>query len=193
MRIAVSLMAVAAILVAAGCGGSEPREASPAKAAEPTPEQLAELPAPLAANLSGANQLVPGGLEEFDQRLTALQGFPVVVNRWASWFQPCLDELPFFSDSADAHRSDVAFLGINTLDEPGAAGALLEQIPLPFPSVEDPDGEVADTLGIYATSPSTVLIDSSGEPVFTLPGAYASRQQLEADIERYLLSAPGAA
>jgi hypothetical protein len=41
---------------------------------------------------------------------------------------------------------------------------------------------------VAGASPTTWFIDEGGEIVHQRPGAYASRDELEADIDRFLLS-----
>jgi thiol-disulfide isomerase/thioredoxin len=187
---AAALAALAAIALVA-CGGSgsdsveEPVAEAPAEA-----ERLAEgrnLPRPLAANLERANELEDGGREALEAELAELEGYPVVVNQWGSWCPPCRAEFPFFADSAQAHLNDVAFLGVDIMDERGAAEEFLAEFPTPFPHVFDPDADGVSELGWAGSSPTTWLIDERGEIVHQRPGAYPDRAALEADIERFLL------
>ncbi len=200
MRLPSIVLGVFSAMALAACGSDSEQASSPDAAAT----QL-EAPAPaadpaggpaskkgtavIAANLEQANEIIPGGKEALDAKLAELAGQPVLVNRWASWCPPCRDELPFFSESAQAHASDVAFVGINTQDDSlEAAEGFLSEVPISFPSVEDTSGDVARELGIGNVSPGTAFIDSSGEIAYTRQGAYASREELEADIQRYLLA-----
>ena len=57
-------------------------------------------------------------------------GQVTVINAWASWCPPCIEELPLLSRAYDATRDDdVAFLGLNSLDDPIAAAGLLATTP----------------------------------------------------------------
>jgi thiol-disulfide isomerase/thioredoxin len=175
-------------LVLAACGGngsppaSEPRASDPAALAKGR-----DLPRPLAANLEQANELIDGGEEALEAKLAELEGHPVVVNQWGSWCAPCREEFPFFAESAEAHLDEVAFLGVDIQDDRAAAEEFLAELPVPYPSVFDQDTAAVASLGWPGTSPTTWLIDERGEIVFQRPGAYANREQLEADIDRYLL------
>jgi pyruvate/2-oxoglutarate dehydrogenase complex dihydrolipoamide dehydrogenase (E3) component len=57
----------------------------------------------------------------------------------------------------------------------------------PYPHVFDQDTEAVRSLEWQGVSPTTWLIDEQGEIVHQRPGAYASREQLDADIDRFLL------
>jgi thiol-disulfide isomerase/thioredoxin len=187
-------------LVAAGCGGANEQETpTAAPTAEPAAANENESDAgrepgqadPVAANLATVNQLLDGGQETLDGKLSELRGHPVVVNQWASWCPPCRDELPFFNQSAKAHAAtgDVAFLGLNYLDDRDAAESYLGEVPIAFPSISDPDGKLAAALGGGRANPSTMLLDRSGSVAFVHVGAYADRAALEAEIDEHL--APG--
>ncbi len=193
MKYALILLVVSAGLVAAGCGstaedgstaasGAEPSAPPPAPAASLSKERL---PKALAANRAEANQILEEG--SLDAKLEDLRGHPVVVNQWASWCPPCREEFPFFRASAEAHADTVAFVGIDMQDAQAAAETFLAEQPVPYPSVFDPDAEQIRSLGGGVVSPTTVFIDASGEVVSTFQGAYVSQDQLDADIDRFLL------
>ena len=80
----------------------------------------------------------------------------------------------------------VAFLGVNGADKLPAAQKFLAQRPLPYPSYEDPDEEIAQKLEGLEVFPMTVFLDAKGHTAFIKSGAYTSRAELEADIDKYL-------
>ena len=177
-----------AALTLAGCslgsdGGDEADGADRAAAGFSTEG----LPEPLAANVERATEIVDEGTEALDAKLAELKGFPVVVNQWASWCVPCRTEFPFLRDSANQHRGEVAFLGIDMQDDRGAAETFLAELPVPYPHIWDPDGEAAGSLGGGVVFPTTFFIDEGGEVQFVFQGSYSTQDQLETDIEENLL------
>jgi thiol-disulfide isomerase/thioredoxin len=180
-------VAIAVVVVVAG-GGSDSGSSNPAEPSVAADASAAKgLPRPLADNVEQASELQDGGRETLEAKLADLEGHPLVVNQWGSWCPPCRAEFPFFADSAQAHLDDVAFLGVDIQDDRDAAEDFLAEFPTPYPHVFDEDNEAVTSLEWQGVSPTTWLIDERGEIVHQRPGAYASRDELEADIDRFLL------
>jgi thiol-disulfide isomerase/thioredoxin len=144
-------------------------------------------PPPLAAIHRQANDLLPGARKALDARVRALRGHPVVINVWAAWCGPCRVELPYVQQASLDFGKRVAFLGVDLKDNRGSAQKLLRQIPLTYPSYEDPDGKIATGYRLVGT-PSTIFYDASGKQTYIHQGQYADRQDLDADIKRYALA-----
>ena len=178
----------AAALLLAGCGGSEGGEPSAALDYE---KALAGAPAPLAAVHRQANELLGGGVEAYRERLEELRGYPVIVNKWASWCGPCRFEFPAFQRLSARFGKRVAFLGVDSDDNADAAATFLEQYPVPYPSYSDPDQEIAKEMKATLGFPSTAFYDRSGKLVFLKQGPYTSDEDFVADIQRYSLGAEG--
>ncbi len=184
---AVGLVAVVVIgLAQAGGSGDEPEQAAAPFDLDEAKQELAGAPAPLAALHDQSSTILEGGKRAFEQRLKELDGHPVVINKWASWCRPCRSEFPVFQQVATARGKQFAFLGINAADKRAAAETFLDDRPLPYPSYEDPDEEIARTLKVAKYFPMTIFIDTNGQTAFTKAGEYTSRAELEADIDRYL-------
>jgi cytochrome c biogenesis protein CcmG/thiol:disulfide interchange protein DsbE len=170
-----------------GCGSDE-EQGSPANraAAEQAAERtFASAPKPLAKLYEQRSELLSGGTEAFEARLSELRGFPIVVNKWASWCGPCRTEFPFFQSQAAKRGDEVAFLGIDANDSEDAARTFLEDNPVPYPSYLDPGEEIAASIDAHPGFPATAFFNSDGEQVYTYRGGYASEGDLAADIERY--------
>lgn len=141
----------------------------------------------LADHVAQADTIIGSGDKAFERRMAELRGHPVVVNQWASWCESCRFEFPFFRAATTKFKDRVAFLGLDSEDERGAAEAFQRELPSGFPSVFDKDADVARDLGGGTSWPTTFFFDADGELVFTKIGAYATQQLLEQDIQRYAL------
>jgi cytochrome c biogenesis protein CcmG, thiol:disulfide interchange protein DsbE len=148
--------------------------------------ELAGAPAPLVALRAQSAQLLGGGRPAFRRRLAKLEGYPVVVNKWASWCAPCRTEFPIFQSESVAKGKRVAFLGLNAGDSRDPARRFLRASPLPFPSYVDPDEKIAKSIQAPANYPITVFFDARGREVYTHQGGYRKQADLAADLKRYL-------
>jgi thiol-disulfide isomerase/thioredoxin len=189
-----ALLALAAVgivaAVAVGLSQTDTNNAKPRSAAARPGDvraALAGAPAPLAALHAQGNRLLPGGAAVVKQRLAGLRGYPVVVNKWASWCAPCRFEFPFFQRLAVRLGKRVAFVGLNAGDNTGNAKAFLAKFPVPYPSFEDPNEKAAHALGASASYPVTIFYDRRGEQTFLHQGGYPTEARLREDIERYAL------
>jgi cytochrome c biogenesis protein CcmG/thiol:disulfide interchange protein DsbE len=183
---ALALVAVLVIGLTQAGGDSQREQAAPAFDLEQAKQQLAGAPAPLAALYEQSSTILGGGVKAFEDRIDGLAGHPAVVNKWASWCRPCRAEFPIFQQVATERGKEIAFLGINGADKRPAAEKFLAERPLPYPSYEDPDEEIAQERKASKFFPVTLFIDESGKTAFTHTGEYTSTAELEADIDRYL-------
>lgn len=177
MRRLTLIVACAALL--GGCGSDEPESAAKAG------DRPANAPPVLSKLNDQANRLLDGGVEAYRARLGELRGYPVVVNKWASWCPPCRSEFPYFQRQALKRGAEVAFLGINSQDNDGDAKDFLREFPVPYPSYQDPDLKIAAELKGAVAFPTTGFYDAKGKLVYVRQGGYASEEKLVEDIERY--------
>ena len=96
-----------------------------------------------------------GTLEDF-------RGSVVVLNVWASWCDPCVDELPLLQRTQERIQAQGAtLLGVNTKDFTDEALAMERRFKLTFPSLCDRDGTFVREYGTTAY-PETFVIDRQG-------------------------------
>ncbi|HYN63089.1 MAG TPA: TlpA disulfide reductase family protein, partial [Candidatus Limnocylindrales bacterium] len=95
-------------------------------------------------------------------RLSDLRGRPVIVNFWASWCGPCVEEFPLLQTAATRHRADgLAVVGIVYRDNSEAARAFMTRLGATWPAAMDAGDQVAESFGIYGP-PETFFIDRNG-------------------------------
>jgi thiol-disulfide isomerase/thioredoxin len=158
MRRVAALLLAAALAVGsmAGCGEDENWAKKCATNADGVIECVPDR-RPQVADVTG--ELLAGGAYDVADDL----GKVVVVNFWGSWCNPCRAEADDLENTYQATKAKgVAFIGVNTRDERDAALAF-ERGRVTYPSVYDPDGEVALKLDVtQVTTPSTLILDRQG-------------------------------
>ena len=182
-RCALLVVTVSAAL-AAGCGTTA-RSDAPAK--QQVTAAFKGSPPSLAALHAQANELLTGGPKAFKARLAALRGYPIVVNKWASWCTPCQSEFPVFQKVAVNLGRRVAFVGIDGKDHNAAATGFLKQFPVTYPSYTDPGEDIARSIQAATFYPQTIYFDRQGKLVYDHAGPYLSDSALIKDIRRYAL------
>lgn len=91
-----------------------------------------------------------------------LQGRPAIVNVWASWCTPCVDEHPVLMAVASEHADDLTIVGIVYQDTVDGARAFLARYgDGGWPNLLDATGQIAIDLGVTGP-PETFFVDADG-------------------------------
>ena len=70
--------------------------------------------------------------------LSEHRGDVVYVTFWASWCEPCRQEMPYLAQLWERHRDEgFQVLAVNVDEDNALAQAFVEQYDLPFPTVRD--------------------------------------------------------
>ncbi len=188
MRTRALVLAVAALLAVVGVvlltGGSSD-EGEPAVEIPGADAAFSDAPAPIRGLYNQRNILLTGGRRAFETRIEQLRGYPVVVNKWASWCGPCRIEFPVFRKAAIEEADRIAFIGLDANDFDGDAREFLAKEPVPYPSYVDPDSEIARALKAPNAFPATAFFDKSGKLQYTHQGPYDSVEELVRDARKY--------
>jgi thiol-disulfide isomerase/thioredoxin len=98
--------------------------------------------------------------------LAPLKGRPLLVNFWATWCPPCVEELPLLSSFYDENKANGwQLLGL-AVDRPAPVAQFLARSPVSFPvALAGMEGvELTRELGNAAGGlPFSVLFDAAGE------------------------------
>jgi thiol-disulfide isomerase/thioredoxin len=96
--------------------------------------------------------------------LAQFKGKPLILNFWATWCEPCREEMPEISELAASHP-EIAVLGL-AIDESAAVHEFIESTPVTYPLLiaENEGMPLAETLGNNkGVLPYTVIISAQGE------------------------------
>jgi cytochrome c biogenesis protein CcmG, thiol:disulfide interchange protein DsbE len=189
MRTRALVLAVAALVAVIGIvlltGGSSDSGDNGANTDPAAERAYAGAPPPLRALYDDRNQLLDGEADAFNRRIAELRGYPVVVNKWASWCGPCRAEFPVFQKAAVQSAKDVAFVGVDSTDNVDDANDFLGEFPLTYPSYKDPDLKVAREFNGVGAFPTTAFYDKQGKVAYVHQGPYHSPEELLRDAKRY--------
>jgi cytochrome c biogenesis protein CcmG/thiol:disulfide interchange protein DsbE len=121
---------------------------------------------PLAAGPLGAGQPAPDfELTTFDGQNYSLQGLRgqvVVVNFWASWCVPCLDEAPVLEAAWRQYKDQgVVFIGVDYVDTETEAKAFLSRFDITYPNGPDLGTKVSQAYRITGV-PETYIVGRDG-------------------------------
>jgi cytochrome c biogenesis protein CcmG/thiol:disulfide interchange protein DsbE len=116
-------------------------------------------------------------------RLSTYEGRPLVINFWASWCTSCLAELPRLEQAYQAHKDEIAFLGLSVQDSPASAEQVVADAGLSYPLGVDPQGRLFQALGAFGM-PTTLFVAADGTVLERHTGEI-SAEQLVDKLETY--------
>jgi thiol-disulfide isomerase/thioredoxin len=102
-------------------------------------------------------------------RLADSRGHWVVLNYWATWCVPCIQEIP---EIAQFHRkhANVVVIGVAVdVTDPGLVKRFAKKVGHDYPLVLSDDG-VEKQLGTPKALPTTRIYDPSGKIIYDKPG-----------------------
>jgi cytochrome c biogenesis protein CcmG, thiol:disulfide interchange protein DsbE len=114
--------------------------------------------------------------------LSDFRGRPVLVNFWASWCEPCVDEAPMLRQAHSEFGDDVAFVGVDIRDSRADALRFVDRHQLDYVHVRDEQLEIYRDYGLTG-QPESFLIDAEGRVVDHAQGPFPSKRDLFALLE----------
>lgn len=89
----------------------------------------------------------------------------LVLNFWATWCPPCIEETPSLNTFAQTFAKDgVVVLGVSIDRNPNLYRRFIAKYDIGYPTVRDPDANISASYGTFQL-PETYIIDSSGKVV----------------------------
>jgi peroxiredoxin len=110
-------------------------------------------------------------LQGKQHRLADYRGKVVLVNFWATWCEPCREEMPSI-DRLRTMLKDRPFvvLAVNVGESARIAGDFAQKVPLGFPLLLDRDAKVAKAWGARIL-PATYVVGADGRLAYSYLGA----------------------
>lgn len=109
------------------------------------------------------------GLNGMAWNLARMRGNIVLVNFWASWCEPCRQELPQLQQLYERHSDDgLVVVGVSD-EDPGKTRQFLEEHGIGYPSLHDDAGSVMQSYEITAI-PTSLIIGREGQLLRRMEG-----------------------
>lgn len=154
-----------------------PKESAPP--APPTPVEGTKI-----GNLAPDFQLQ--NLEGKPVSLDDLRGKPIVLNFWATWCGPCVDEMPYLQQVREEWSAKgVMLLAINIDASSSEVSQFLQAHKLSLSVLLGAKADVAARYNIRYI-PTTFFIDKDGIIQAMKVGAFANKEAIEADLDRIM-------
>jgi len=109
-------------------------------------------------------------LEGTAQALQAYRGKVVVLNFWATWCEPCRDEMPSFNKLRQSFAGKpVVVLAVNVGEGEGRIAEFLRKVPVDFPVLLDRDAAVSKAWKVRLL-PATFILGRDGRVRYSYAG-----------------------
>ena len=110
--------------------------------------------------------------------LTEQKDKVILLNFWATWCGPCVEEMPAFEKLYQEYGDQVAILAVNSMEDKGTVDRFIEEKGYTFPIAYDEKGEI---ISKYPTDgiPYTLVIGKDGTVKKIYIGAKGAEQQYE--------------
>lgn len=156
-------------------GGTQPMPGEPEVSASSSAESnsAASSSSDYNQTLSTINRDLPQfslrALDDTVWNIESLRGKPWVINFWATWCPPCIEEIPSMNRAYEyLEPQGIGMLAINAGEGAGAVVPFMDRVSFDFPHVLG-DANTLVNWSVRAL-PTTIVIDAEGNIVFEALG-----------------------
>jgi thiol-disulfide isomerase/thioredoxin len=116
----------------------------------------------------------------------ALAGRTVVLNLWAYWCAPCVDELPAMQRYQLQAGDAVTVVTVHQDENEAAALLRMAELGVRLPVLQDGKRSIAAALALPNVMPATVVLRPDGSVAKVLPRSFASAEAIDAEVDSAL-------
>lgn len=137
----------------------------------------------LSAGIASAESFVFKDMQGHEQRLQDYRGKWVLVNFWATWCPPCLEEIPDLIALYEAHKNkDMVIIGVALDSTRESVVEFVAKKKITYPVVFG-DYDLAAQVGEVEALPTSYLYDPTGKLV-----SYQQGMVTRSSVETYVKS-----
>jgi thiol-disulfide isomerase/thioredoxin len=112
----------------------------------------------------------------------AFAGRAMVVNLWAYWCEPCVEELPALQDYARQAGDAVTVVTVHQDRNEAAALLRMAELGVRLPVLQDSRRQIAAALSVPNVMPATVVLRRDGTVAAILPRAFSSAAEIDSAV-----------
>ncbi len=100
-------------------------------------------------------------IDGVEHKLSELRGRIVVLNFWATWCEPCKQEMPALDRINDKYGDQIIVLGVNKLESTDKIAEFAASVNTKFPLIANSKGDISELYGVR-NLPTTYFILPDG-------------------------------
>ena len=115
-----------------------------------------------AAELLATNEAAPAKAQnkQLHAAIAAHKGHPVLINFWASWCEPCREEMSALQRLAKRWQArGLTVITVAVADSPRQVSDTLEKLNVQLPVIHDPEQQIIQRWGV-SFLPTTLILDA---------------------------------
>ena len=141
-------------------------------------------------SLDGSRQATPITLPDQLGRRHTLDDYAgkvILLNFWASWCPPCVEEIPSMNRMAETLGEEFAIVSVNFQESAEHIREFMQKVQVDFPVLMDSDGRVSAEWKVFAF-PSSFILDREGRLRYSVNSAIDWEEPEVLDAVRGLMA-----
>ena len=95
------------------------------------------------------------------KKLSDLKGKKIIVNFWATWCDPCREEMPDLEKIRQEYGDKLVILAVNKVEKVERINGFSAEVPVGFTLIANPQGDITQRYGTR-TVPNSFFINTDG-------------------------------